>query len=111
MPVEAIPLFRPDVLHRRVAAAPAPPRAAESQAVLARWAGLLGSARGQKMKESELLPDFITDVFIGILGYRPAADPGDDGRFSLRRERLVEYGSKFADACWGRSGREWSGRW
>lgn len=104
MPAEALPLFRPDVLHRRVAAAPVPPRAAEGQAVLARWADLLASPRGQKMKETELLPDFLTDLFIGILGYRPAADPGEGGLFSLRRERLVEVGGKFADAVLGAFG-------
>lgn len=104
MPVEAVPLFRPDVLHRRVAAAPAPPRAAEFRDVFVRWADLLASAAGQKMKETELLPDFIADVFIGILGYRPAADPGEGGRFSLKRERLVEVGAKFADAVLGAFG-------
>jgi hypothetical protein len=50
------------------------------------------------MKETELLADFIRDVFVDLLGYvPPPAMP-----YTLKREALVEVDGKFADAGFGR---------
>lgn len=101
MRADTLPLFRPDVLRPRVASSPILDEAAAWQATLNRWATLLASPHGQKMKESELLPDFISDVFIGILGYAPASGTSTSGRHTLTREKLVQVGAKFADAVLG----------
>lgn len=99
MPVEAKPLFRPDVLRPQLAAFRLPERAAEMRAVLGRWASLLGSVQADTLKEQELLPDFLTDVFCGVLGYTRAVDNGE--RYTFSREKSVEVDGKFADAVLG----------
>jgi len=65
----------------------------------ARWAGLLWSTQAETLKEQELLPDFLTDVFCGILGYTRAVDNKD--RYTFSREKFVEVDGKFADAVLG----------
>lgn len=67
--------------------------------VLGRWAALLSSAQADALKEQELLPDFLTDVFCGVLGYTRAVDNGD--RYTFSREKYVEIDGKFADAVLG----------
>jgi len=99
VPVEAKPLFRPDVLRPQLAAFRLPERAAEMRAVLGRWASLLGSVQADTLKEQELLPDFLTDVFCGVLGYSRAVDNGE--RYTFSREKYVEVDGKFADAVLG----------
>ncbi len=100
MPSPAKPLFRPEALRPRLTAFTVPPAAIEARAKLANWAKLLDSKQAQKLKESELLADFITDVFCTVLGYAgPAADPE---RYTLKREATVEVDDKFADAVLGR---------
>ena len=69
MPVEAKPLFRPDVLRPHLVAFDWPKNLAESKAALAKWATMLSTGRADKFNEKELLPDFLTDVFCGVLGY------------------------------------------
>ncbi|HEV3002973.1 MAG TPA: DNA methyltransferase, partial [Pirellulales bacterium] len=102
MPVEAKPLFRPDVLRAHLAAFDLPPRVAERREQLAHWADLLGSGRANQFKEQELLADFLTDFFVGVLGFTRPADGGDG--FTFSREKHVEVDGKFADAVVGRFG-------
>jgi hypothetical protein len=64
-----------------------------------RKAGLLWSPQADTLKEQELLPDFLTDVFCGILGYTRAVDSKD--RYTFSREKFVEVDGKFADAVLG----------
>ena len=52
------------------------------------------------MKETELLGDFIADVFGQILGYTGPAGATD--RYTLKREATVQVDGKFADAALGR---------
>ena len=99
MPVEAKPLFRPDVLRPQLAAFPLPARVAEMREVLGRWAVLLASAQADSLKEQELLPDFLSDIFCGVLGYTRAVDNGE--RYTFSREKYVEVDGKFADAVLG----------
>jgi hypothetical protein len=51
-------------------------------------------------KETALLPDFLTDIFCGLLGYTGPAAEADT--YTLSRERHVEVDGKVADAVLGR---------
>ena len=63
---------------------------------------MLASGRANQFKEQELLADFLTDFFAGLLGYTRPADGA--GGFTFSRERHVEVDGKFADAVLGRFG-------
>ena len=99
MPLEAKPLFRPDVLHPRLASFHLPGDVGAVRESLGRWAGLLWSPQADTLKEQELLPDFLTDIFCQILGYNRAVDNKD--RYTFTREKLVQVDGKFADAVLG----------
>jgi hypothetical protein len=102
MPVERKPLFRAEILAPRAAALALGPEAEPARDVLRKWARLLGSARADELTESELLPDFLTDVFYKVLGYRGPTASGE--RYTLSREKRVEVDGKFADAVLGELG-------
>ena len=74
MPVKAKPLFRPDVLRTHLAAFELPEDIEPLRPKLSDWADLLSSGRANRFKEQELLPDFLTVYFHGILGYAGPAD-------------------------------------
>ena len=99
MPVEAKPLFRPDVLKPHLSSFRLSADIVAKRDVLKRWADLLTSPQAETLKEQELLPDFLTDVFCGILGYTRAVDNKD--RYTFSREKHVEVDGKFADAVLG----------
>lgn len=99
MPVEAKPLFRPDVLRPHLAGFHEPGDVPAMRETFARWAGLLWSPQAETLKEQELLPDFLADVFCQILGYTRAVDNKD--RYTFSREKYVEVDGKFADAVLG----------
>jgi SAM-dependent methyltransferase len=102
MPVERKPLFRAEILAPRAAALALGPEAEQARDVLRKWARLLGSARAEELTESELLPDFLTDIFYKVLGYRGPTASGE--RYTLSREKHVEVDGKFADAVLGEFG-------
>jgi hypothetical protein len=77
-----------------------PERAGEWQPKLQHWAGLIASGRADDFKETALLPDFLTDIFCGLLGYTGPAGSADT--FTFSRERHVEVDGKVADAVLGR---------
>lgn len=56
MPVDVLPLFRPDVLAPRVAAFALPSAADALQSRLRRWADLLGTASGGQYKGRSCSP-------------------------------------------------------
>ncbi len=98
MPSEARPLFRPDALRPKLAAFLLPARADDARDRIVRWAELLASGRADTLRERELLPGFLGDIFISLLGYTgPEAGP----RYTLSREQHVEVDGKFADAVIG----------
>ena len=100
MPTPAKPLFRPEALRPRLKTFAVPAAAVGARPKLGHWAKLLGSKDAETMKETELLPEFITDMFESVLGYTgPAA--GSD-RYTLKRGASVEAAGKFADAALGR---------
>jgi len=72
--------------------------------VLGRWATLLSSSHADTLKEQEILPDFLTDVFCGVLGYTRAVDNSE--RYTFSREKYVEVDGKFADAVLGNLRRD-----
>ncbi len=106
MPVEAKPLFRPDVLRPYLKSFRLPDRVEKEREKLAHWGEMLGTGRADAFKEQELLPDFLSDVFRGVLGYTRAVD--DKDRFTFSREKHVQVDGKYADAVLGefRPGRE-----
>jgi hypothetical protein len=97
MPTEIKPLFRPDAVRPQLKGFVLPTLSESLHAKLANWSELLGSKQAEAMKETELLADFIRDVFVDLLGYvPPPATP-----YSLKREALVKVDGKFADAGFG----------
>src|SRR6184192_2505238 len=100
MPTEIKLLFRPDVLRPRLAAYSLPPTVAAVRPRLVNWSSLLNSPGGGGMKETELLPDFIRDVFVDLLGYLLPASGGPV--YTLRREAIIQVDGKWADAALGR---------
>src|ERR1022692_1048737 len=100
MALESKPLFHPEVIRQQVRAFNLPERVAEWQPKLQHWAVLIASGRADDFKETALLPDFLTDIFCGLLGYRGPAASADI--FTFSRERHVEVDGKVADAVLGR---------
>ena len=99
LPVEAKPLFRPDVLRDHLQRFALPVTVATHRPLLDKWATMLKSERANRFNEKELLPDFLTDIFCGLLGYaRPHDSPE---RFTFSREKHVEVDGKFADSVLG----------
>ncbi len=96
MPVEAKPLFRPEVVRPHLVGFRLPEKSRET---MAKWAEMIGSGRADQFNERELLPDFLSDVFCGVLGYSRAVDAGD--RWTVSWEKHVEVDGKYADAVLG----------
>jgi hypothetical protein len=103
MPVEAKPLFRPDVLRTHLAAFSLPGHVDAFRPKLAHWADLLSSGKANTFKEQEILPDFLTDFFCQLLGYTRPADGSP--RYTISREKHVQVDGEFADAVLGDFGR------
>jgi hypothetical protein len=100
MALESKPLFHPEVIRQQVRAFNLPERMGDWQPKLQHWAGLIASGRADDFKETALLPDFLTDIFCGLLGYTGPAASADT--FTFSRERHVEVDGKVADAVLGR---------
>jgi hypothetical protein len=74
--LESKPLVHPEVLRQQVRAFMLPERVLDWQPRLQHWVGLITSGRADDFKETVLLPDFLTDIFCGLLGYTgPAGVP------------------------------------
>ncbi len=100
MPTEAKPLFRAEALRPRLATFAVSPTALAARPKLVNWAQLFASKQAEAMKETELLPEFLTDVFSSLLGYTGPADGGT--AYTLKREANIQVDGKFADATLGR---------
>ena len=100
MPVESKPLFHPEVIRQRLLHFALPPSVEESRERLRHWADLIASGRADALKETDLLPDFLTDIFVNLLGYtRPAQAPDCH---TLSRETQVVVDGQKVDAVLGR---------
>jgi hypothetical protein len=99
LPTVAKPLFRPEVLRQHLVAFQLPARVQALRPTLASWAEMFTSGRADAFKERELLPQFINEFFVGLLGYvGPAASPE---RYTLSLEKHVEVDGQYADAVIG----------
>ena len=104
MAVESKPLFHPGIIHEQLRSF-APPVALEDlQTPLKHWADLIASGKADSIKETALLPEFLTTFFVSILGYTGPASAGTT--FTLSREKHVVVEGQFADAVLGRFGPE-----
>jgi hypothetical protein len=99
VPVEAKPLFRPEVIRPRLTSFSMPASLQEGRERLGRWAGMLASGEADRFNEQQLLPEFLRDVFCGLLGYVGPWDGVD--RYTLAREKHVPVDGKIADAVLG----------
>ncbi|MCF7733026.1 MAG: hypothetical protein K9N23_15160 [Akkermansiaceae bacterium] len=100
MPVESKPLFHPEVIRQRLLHFGRPPVVEDSRQRLRHWADLIASGRADALKETDLLPDFLTDIFVNLLGYtRPAQAPDCH---TLSRETHVVVDGQQVDAVLGR---------
>ena len=99
MALESKPRFHPEVLRQRVRTFNLPEGAGDRQPKLQPWPELIASGRADDFKETALLPDFLTDILCGLLGYAVPAASANTYTFS--RERHVEVDGKVADAVLG----------
>lgn len=100
MAVETKPLFNPELVRKAAHAFTLPDSTEAARPRLQHWADFLASERANHFKETALLPEFLQDIFGGLLGYTSPAGPGDS--FTLLRETHVEVDGQFADAALGR---------
>jgi len=70
MAVESKPLFHPDVVRQHVRDFTLPEHVSAFQAKLAHWSELISSGKADKLKETALLPDFLSDIFCGLQDFR-----------------------------------------
>jgi hypothetical protein len=103
VPAEAKPLFRPEALRPKLTGFALPPRVGPVLPKLRRWAEMVTTGEADGYNETELLPDFLTDVFLNTLGY---TRPADAPRYTFSRERHVEVDGKVADAVLGDLGAD-----
>src|SRR4051812_18972984 len=99
MSVESKPLFHPEVIRQQLRSFTLPGHLASHQPRLSHWSDFIASGRADQFKETDLLPDFITDFFCNLLGYTRPAGPTES--FTLSRETHVEVDGQFADAVLG----------
>lgn len=67
-------------------------------AKLAHWAGEISTGRVDRFGEQEILPHFLADFFVSLLGY---TGPAGHERYTIGFERFVEVDGKYADAVLG----------
>lgn len=100
MPSEARPLFRADVLRPKLLCFRLPAAATDALKKLSHWIDLLAGNKAEAMKETELLPLFISDLFEDLLGFTGPAS--GEATYTLKREALIQVDGKYADAALGR---------
>jgi len=104
MAVETKPLFHPEVIRQQLGAFTLPEAAEGAQVKLQHWAALITSGKADAINEKALLPDFLTDFFLNLLGY--TAPAGSRNFFTLSRETHIVVDGQVADAALGRFGGE-----
>jgi hypothetical protein len=99
VPVEAKPIFRPDVIRLPILGFSLPESVVERRPKLEKWAAIIATGSVDAHKEQEILGDFLNDVFSELLGYTRAVD--NPKRYTFSREQHVQANGKFADAVLG----------
>jgi hypothetical protein len=94
------PLFRPEVIRKALQSFVMPMTETAMKKKVEAWAKLIGSKGIDKKKETELLPNFLHDLFESILGYVPYPNLNA----TIKREALCVVDGKKADAAFGRFG-------
>lgn len=97
MPTVDKPLFRPEAIRHHLKTFTPSESSIVARPKLTTWADKLSSGKLDKAKETELLPDYLSDIFGAVLGF--TGRPAD--LYTLRREALVQVDGKFADAALG----------
>ena len=100
MAVESKPLFHPEVIRQQVRSFSLPESVENWQPKLQHWASLIASGRADDFKETALLPDFLTDIFCGLLGYTGPAGSADTFTFSRDIARPVSRRSRRPIQLW-----------
>ena len=103
MPVEAKPIFRPDVIRLPILGFSLPESVLQRRPKLENWARIIAGGSVDAHKEVEILGDFLNDVFCELLGYTRAVD--NHKRYTISREKHVQANGKFADAVLGEVAR------
>jgi len=100
MASELKPLFNPEIVRQRLLAFTLPDSLEAARPRVRHWGDLIASGKADAIKETALLPEFLTDIFGQVLGYTGPAGSGDS--YTLSRETHVEVDGQFADAVLGR---------
>ncbi|HRQ79581.1 MAG TPA: Eco57I restriction-modification methylase domain-containing protein [Azospirillaceae bacterium] len=100
MPFELKPLFRPEVVHTALAAAPPPAPSERALERLVFWRDRLEGDAKKGVGEASHLPQFVADLFGEVLGYR--SDVDSPAAYTLAREYVNPVDGKCADAVIGR---------
>jgi hypothetical protein len=83
------------VLRQHVRPFNLPEQTGTLQPKLQHWAELISPGRADSLKEPTLLPNFLTDIFCGLLGKAGPAETA--GAYTLSRERHVEVDCAFCE--------------
>lgn len=102
MPADHKLLFRPEVLKPKAGFFQLPNFAKVARPKLAIWAAKFATNKLDKLKETELLPSFLAEVFGELLGYTGPASAGDT--YTMKLEAIIEVDSNRADATFGTFG-------
>lgn len=100
MALETKPLFNRELVRQQVRTLALPDTVEAARPRLQHWAALISSGQADTLKETALLPEFLTDIFGGLLGYTGPANAATS--YTLSRETHVEVDGQFADAALGR---------
>lgn len=73
MAVETKPLFSPELIRQQVRTFTLPDSVESARPRLQHWADLIASGKADTFKETALRPEFLTDIFGGLLGYTSPA--------------------------------------
>jgi type I restriction-modification system DNA methylase subunit len=97
-------LFRPEALRSAMTNFIMPECVEAMRPKLKIWAKKFAGKKLDDLKETELLPDFVTDIFVGVLGY--TGPVSEAATYSIKREAFVKVDGKYADAGFDRFGGE-----
>jgi hypothetical protein len=104
VPVEAKPIFRPDVIRLPILGFSLPEPVLQRRPKLEKWAEIIATGSIDAHKEQEILGDFLNDILCEMLGYTRAVD--NPRRYTSSREKHVQANGKFADAVLGEFGAD-----
>ena len=96
------PLFRPEALQPKLRSFHLPPRVQAARKKLAIWAAKFDTDKLDRLKETELLPGFLAQIFGELLGYTGPVTEGET--YSMKLEANIQVDSNRADATFGTFG-------